>query len=192
MASREEDITGVLIQIAGDIGQTREGIVNLKNSYTQVVADVGDIKRRLSDTVKVTDCANKHKEIETSLSGLQTALVTEIRSNSASGEVEFVASSAEKAVRERDRRRKSVTYWLTVSGAIVGLLGTLVIGSWKLVSFTKDVNDTMLQTRQQLSDEIGQTKRHVVYVQVPVYPDAGVEPVTAPTFRKKKVAKKPR
>lgn len=79
MPPRDEENTRILIQIAGDIGETREGIANLKENVNTLTEDFKVVKEQIAVTVKQPECTQRHVAVAHSLDAMKKDLIAEIK-----------------------------------------------------------------------------------------------------------------
>lgn len=212
MPSRDEENTRILIQIAGDIGETREGIVNLKENVGTLSEDFRDVKDQLTQTVKQHECTQRHVVVAQSLDAMKKDLIDEIKkvptgTNHPAITPEMLrAASAptvqevEKALEERkeekaDKKRKAVTFWLATISTGIALFSGCALGIYKMVTFMNKVETTVAGNTKEVRSEIQKNHNKIVYVTVPVMmrPDSGVIRIDNPDRKIRKVIpKKPR
>jgi hypothetical protein len=182
------DDAKILIQIAGDVGETREGIRGLKQ-------DVRDIKLQLDQVVTTQECGQKHKEVHDGIKGMRDQLLGEFKrgTNQAnpavtaamlkSGEPATVqqieAHLEERRIDKAARRRSVLAAWLGIVSLITGLLVGGVVGAYKFAVFASRLETLVQQGNEEVRAEVKASNRQVqprrIYLSDPA-PDAALAP----------------
>jgi hypothetical protein len=82
MTYREDDVsqnTSILMEIAGNIGETRSDISNLKDNVSGLTGDFKDVKEQLSKAVMDDECTMRHVAVAKSLEAMKKDIVAEIK-----------------------------------------------------------------------------------------------------------------
>ena len=220
MPPRDEEL---LVRIADDIGQTKEGIKNLKEGLREV-------KNKLDNTVKQVTCDEKHEALGAALSSLKDEIVKEIKKtptgmNNPALTPEVIeayrvahqrgdltgpfsiprvmpdqpltVADVEQAIEEHkeekfEKRKKAITFWLATISGLIGLIGSCSVVSYKAFKMASKLEASVEASSKEIKSEFKRNNsRQVVYVQVPIYPDARVvEPAVPPRRLPGKAIKK--
>jgi len=198
-----EQITAILIHV----GETRKGIRGLERGQTEL-KDTIEALREASITRSF--CEEKHGAIQRQFLGVERELDA-LRKKTGTGVAHpavpavyphhdpyentgpFKIPTAESAVEEvlekkQERRRNSLTFYLSAAGGTIAIISALTVGIVKLVHLIDKVENTaetsvrnaanqVEKARQELSEEIA--ARRIVHIRIPVAPDAG-PPATPP------------
>jgi len=197
MAPEDRNTTQILIQIAGDIGRTREATETLKDQQSVITDDIKDIKAQLSHTVKTPTCDERHRQVSRSMEIVKGEIIQEIkrsgsslghqaittemmRSASAPTVQEMETALEEKAEARKEKRRKVLIAWLAIISTVSGLFVGGAIGVYKFAVFANKLEAMVTTSNQEVRSEIKNSKlRKVVYVKDPTPPDVD-EPTPPP------------
>jgi hypothetical protein len=162
MAVTDKDI---LYQIAKDVGETKEGIDNLKDQF--------------EGTVSKGECTQRHVVVANSIAALKNELIAEFKKGTGQAYPAVTGKMLEK-------KHNAVLFWIALLTGIGTIGSGIVLGAWKVFDFMSQVQQGLKVSQRELRTEIKASgKPRVVYVTVPSLsaPDAG-----APAIR----AKRPR
>lgn len=185
-----DETTKILIQIAGDIGRTREATETLKDNYTTLSENVKeefkDIKGQLEGMVTATQCENKHRQVSHSMEIVKSDIIEEIKKNSSGTDFPAVthemlkAASApsvqeieaileERKEEKKEKRRKVWTFWIAIISTVATLLVGGSVGLYKIVLFASKLENTVTAGTEEVRSEIKKSKNSkIIYVSVPV------------------------
>jgi len=202
----KDETLQILVQIAGDIGETRGDIASLKSNVDTITEDFKEVKDQLSGTVTKPECTQRHVVVSQSLDSMKKDILAEIRKPSGMHQKitpEMLRAAAAPTMQEieeslnqkkesiADKKRKAITFWLVTISTVVALLSGCVVGVYKFVLFMDNL-ENVVSTK---SDEVkyalkkSQNSNNVVYIRVPASPDVGL-PAPLPVPPKKAVPKK--
>lgn len=181
MPSRDDD-AGFLVQIACDIGETREGVNNLKENVNILADDVREIRDKLSKTVRQDECTQRHVAVASGLKELKQELITEFKRSTGGGypkiTPEMVKEQEEKRVEEaQEKKRKSLQFWIWVASTAFVFVSTVVIGSWKVFTWVTDIKTAVATSQKEIKRSIKTVSEtpKIVYVNSVVPVDSGVD-----------------
>jgi hypothetical protein len=197
----EENNTRILIQIAGDIGRTREATETLKDNYATLTEDVKEIKEQLGKTVTTPECVEKHRQVSRTMEVVKTDIIAEIKKSgtgvahpaitsemlkaaSAPTVQEMATALEEKAEEKKEKRRKMLAVWVGIITGVVGLFSGGAWGVYKVAVYATKLETLVSTGNQEVQSEIRKNKNSkVVVVKFPPLPtknDDAVEPPEPP------------
>lgn len=183
-----DENTKILIQIAGDIGRTREATETLKENYSILTEDVKEIKDQLSKTVTTPECVEKHRQVSRTMEVVKGEIIAEIKKSgtgtshpavthemlkaaSAPSVKEMADALEEKAEEKKEKRRKVIVTWLSIITAISGLIVGGVVGAYKIAVFANKLESTVSASTEEVKSELKKSKNNnskIVYIKIPV------------------------
>lgn len=185
----------VLRDILVHVGETRKGMQSLEG-------DVGGIREQIQGlnrtAVPKEECTARHVVVARSVDGVKKELRDDLQQIKADVRAIKVRTGAEHPVLTAKMltnggngcdningpptEGKGVKYWLGVITAgitIVGFLGGMLWGVFRVGRYMERVDQTILQSAkgqkklQTTMNQVATQEPRVIYVQVPVHPDAG-------------------
>lgn len=200
----DDKLSAILMQV----GET-------KGKVDAISGDVATIKSRMQVVVTRGECTGKHKLLEQSLARTMTEVKEDLRQGikdikKGSEEhpcitpamlaaavtpheltpAEMEAVLAARAYERAEKRRKLVAWYVGTALAVCGLLGVLGGAVYKVVVTLDKVQSVVAAQPAEMRRQL-QSSTQVVYVPMPIIPDAPVEPV-APRRPQKLPGKRPR
>jgi len=184
----EESNTKILIQIAGDIGRTREATETLKDNYATLTEDVKEIKEQLGKTVTAPECVEKHRQVSRTMEVVKADIIAEIKKSGTGAAYpaitsemlkaaatpsvqEMAAALEEKAEEKKEKRRKVLVAWLAIITAVTGLFSGGAWGVYKIAIFANKLETMVVAGTEEVRSEIKSNKgQKVVYVKGPGIP----------------------
>jgi hypothetical protein len=191
--TKDADTLQILVQIAGDIGETRGDIASLKGSVESITEDFRDVKEQLSQTVTKPECTQRHVIVAQSLDAMKKELIAEIKKPSGlypTITASMLREAAAPTMREIedtlkqkkeiaiDKKRKTVTFWLITLSTATALLGGCAVGLYKMAILLNRLEETVLNNTQQVKSELKNNNHRIIYVTSS--PDAGISIVAGP------------
>jgi len=182
----EENNTRILIQIAGDIGRTREATETLKDNYATLTEDVKEIKEQLGKTVTAPECVEKHRQVSRTMEVVKADIIAEIKKSgtgaaypaitsemlkaAATPSVQEMATALEeKAEEKKEKRRKTLATWIAIIGGITGLFTGGAWGVYQIAVYTAKLENIISSGTQEVRSELKKNKTSkIIYVSVPV------------------------
>jgi len=214
----EESNTKILIQIAGDIGRTREATETLKDNYATLTEDVKEIKEQLGKTVTAPECVEKHRQVSKTMEIVKGEIIAEIHKNNtgpshpavtqamikaatAPTVQEMATALEEKEEEKKEKRRKLLITWLSIVTALSGLVVTGAYGVYRVAIFASKLETMVTTGTQEVQSELRKNKTtKTVILKFPGLPadgDSFTEPdspapldPTVPVSPKKKIPAK--
>ena len=184
----------VLRDILVHVGETRKGMKTLED-------DVGGIRRQIHDLGKSSmpkdECTARHVIVAKSIDGVKTELRDDLQQIKADVRAIKVRTGAEHRIVSRngalptsggpppapeDKQPRGLKYWLGVMTAaisIISFLGAILWGVFQVGQYMERVDQSINKSakrQQQLQATVKQVvtqEPRVVYIKVPVHPDAG-------------------
>lgn len=177
----------VLRDILVHVGETRKGMETLES-------DVGGIRRQLHDlgrtAVPKDECTSRHTVVAQSIDGVKAELRSDLQQIKADVRTIKTRTGPEHPVVPRNNgngievgKAHGPKYWLgilTAAISILSFLGAILWGMVKVGQYMERVDRTInasaksQQKFQSTVKRVATQEPRVVYVQVPVHPDAGV------------------
>lgn len=189
----EDKLATILVHV----GETRKGISNLEKDVKDIKRELIFTVRKTECTEKhsiVNDHVGNVQEIVSSLREDVAEIKTDIRHVRANTGHGYPAVSAgnpppepnphltpEKMQEELDklnderseRKRKNFAFWLATFSTLIGIIGSLGFGVYKMVTYMSKIDMAISATNSELKKDKVQAQR-VVYIKVPFVPDAGI------------------
>lgn len=174
MPPKDVDTLQILVQIAGDIGETRGDIASLKGNVESITEDFKDVKDQLSQTVAKPECTQRHVVVAQSLDAMKKELIAEIKKTPTNQGYPAVGSKltmkeVEENLEQRkevkaERKRRVVTFWLITVSTITTLLGGCALGLYKMSIFLNKLEETVSNGTQQVRSELKNSNNRIIYV----------------------------
>lgn len=197
---KETDALQILVQIAGEIGETRGDIASLKSNVDTITEDFKEVKNKIEQSVTKPECTQRHVVIAQSLDAMKKDILTEMKKPSGLYQAvtpkmmrdaaaptmqEIEANLIKKKEEAIEKRRKHITFWLITISTVIALLGVCTAAVYKFVLFMDKLENVVATKSDEVRSEVRKAQNRVVYVQAPIDPDSGVS-----YFPKKVQAKK--
>lgn len=185
---KDSDTLQILVQIAGDIGETRGDIASLKENVGSITDDFREVKEQLAQTVTKPECTQRHVVVAQSLDAMKKDILAELKKPSGMHQAitpEMLRAAAaptlqeiEEALNQKkeevaEKKRRAVTFWLATLSAGAALLGGTAVGVYKLVIFMSKLENAVSIQSDEMKSEIRRAK-NVVYVRLPANVDRGI------------------
>ena len=158
-----------------------------KELIYQIAIDTATVKERMEDireqlegTVPKGECTQRHIVVANSIDGLKRELVAEFKKVPTGQGHQAISEEMLNRSKEdqKERKRRSILYWLTVLGTTTTLLSGVMYGAWRIFSYMNTINESLVQARREIRTGMAAGKPHVVYVTVPALtPDSGIKPL---------------
>lgn len=186
---KDIDTLQILVQIAGDVGETRGDIVSLKNNVSTITEDFREVKEQLAQTVTKPECTQRHVVVAQSLDAMKKDILAEIKKptghfNAITPEMiraanaptmsEIEETLALKNENNAEKKRKLITFWLITLSTGITLISLCIVGVYKFVLFMDKLENVVTSQSDEVRSEIRKAKQNVVYVQVASSPDSGI------------------
>jgi hypothetical protein len=201
----EKDTLQILVQIAGDIGETRGDIASLKDNVGSITEDFKEVKDQLTRTVTKPECTQRHVIVAKSIDTMRQEILAEFKKPTGNFSAvtpamlkaavapslqEIETALEQKNSEKVDKKRRAVTFWLITLSTATALLGGCAVGIYNFVLFMNKLENVVSTQSEEVKSEFRKAKNNIVYVQMPMSVDSGVAPFL-PKTKIMKAAKKP-
>jgi hypothetical protein len=189
--------TDRLAAILVHVGATRKGIRRLEGDVKEVKDKLEDLR---SKSVDKAHCTSEHAKVDQSLRDLSQELrkkatgtahpavgspaaqhMAQQMAQGNTGQMQIPKSAEEVIEEQREKTRRSLSFWIGLIATASGLLGGAVFGLMKLGRYFDRMDQVVEESeartrklREQIREELKEPK--IIYVKVPVAPDGGTTP----------------
>lgn len=189
--------TDRLAAILVHVGATRKGIRRLEGDVKEIKGSIDELRDK---SVTRAHCTAEHAKVDQGLRDLSQEIrrkstgtthpavgtpaaqhMAQQMAQGNTGQMQIPKSAEEVIEEQREKTRRSLTFWLGLAATLSGLVGGVVFGLVKLGRYfdrmDRVVEESEARTRKlqaQIREEAREPK--IIYVKVPVVPDAGAPP----------------